>query len=82
MAIYEQYYLGNDQFSSRLSTIELTCLPQPEVALYQFESNEAAADLIYNLQLEPQIYLFDFDLNGFVLPRESKLILVVFRTLF
>ena len=46
MAIYEQYFLGNDQFLSCLSTtIELICLPQPEAALFQFESRGTAADM-------------------------------------
>ena len=42
LAIYEQYYLGNDQFSSCLRTIELISLPQPEAALFRFELIGAA----------------------------------------
>ena len=37
LAIYEQYFLGNYQFSSCFSAIELICLPQPEAALFRFE---------------------------------------------
>ena len=42
-AIFTSYFLGNDQFSSCLSTIELTNLPQPEAALFRIESSAGAA---------------------------------------
>ena len=46
LAISEQYFLGNYQFPSCLSTIELTCLPQQEAALFPFKSSRAA-DMSY-----------------------------------
>ena len=42
LAIFSQYFLGNYQFSSCLSAIELICLPQPEAALFWFESSGTA----------------------------------------
>ena len=47
LAIFRQYFLGNYQFSSCLSTIEGTCLPQPEAALFPFELTGAAYRLVY-----------------------------------
>ena len=46
LAIFSQYFLGKYQFTSCLSTIEGTCLPQPEAALFPFES-PGAADMSY-----------------------------------
>ena len=39
LAIFRQHFLGNDQFSPYFSTIEVIFLPQPEAALFPFESS-------------------------------------------
>ena len=46
LAIFSQYSLGKYQFSFCLSTIEGTCLPQLEAALFPFEST-GTADMSY-----------------------------------
>ena len=41
-AMRRQYFLASYQFSYWISTMKLTCLPQPEAACFRFESSGAA----------------------------------------